>query len=351
MKTIRGVTLIELMIGLSLGLIVSLAFLGVYLAQTNIYRTNLSQAAIQDAENAISALLSPVIRSAGFCGCTTISQAVSNLNLGGPPPLGNLGTTQAAIMGYDAAAGTTITITQDNAANSMNANNWTPAFDASLVGNVQSTSDVLIILGAAPGAQPIAVTTITSGSNSMTLQNATGIVAGQFGVVSDCLKASVFKITNVTGTTITHASGVGALANASDALTPNYSPGAQFIPLTQFVFFVAHDPAGQSALVRGTLSASGTWNIQSLVPGVETMQILYGIGTNGILTEYVPAGTVANWTQVYAIRLGFVIEGGPGSASSPPTQYSVLGTTIHVPADGRLRHTFEMTITLRNLSS
>ena len=350
MKTNRGFTLIELMIGLTLGLMLSIAVISVYFAQANTYKTNMSLAAIQSAESAISALLTPIIRSAGFCGCTTVSQAMSNLNPGGPLPLGNLSTSPAAIMGYDAASGTTITVTQDNAANTNSANSWLPPLHASLVGNVQSVSDVLIVLGALPGNPPIAVSVITAGSNSLTLQNTTGIVAGQFAVVSDCLKASIFKVTSVAGVTVVHAAGAGALANATDALIPNYSPGAQFISLAQTAFFVAQDPGGQSSLVRATLNSSGTWTIQSLVPGVQTMQVRYGIGSGGVLSQYVAASAVVDWTQVYAIRLGFLIEGRRGSASLPPTSYSVLGTTVNVPADGRLRHMFEMTITLRNSS-
>ena len=254
-------------------------------------------------------------------------------------------------MGYDSIAGTTITISQNNATNSASSASWTPGLDASLTGNIQPTSDVLVVLGGVPGSQPIGVITFTPGSTEIVLQNTTGILAGQFGAISDCLKATVFQVTSVVGTTINHSAGAGALTNASDALSVNYAPGSQFVPLTQTAFFVAHDPSGQSALARATLNADGTWTIQSLAPGVDTMQVLYGTGSNGVPTQYVPASAVANWGQVYAIRLGFLLEGQPGSNTLPPTEFSVLGTTVKVPADNRLRHVYEMTINLRNSSS
>ena len=350
MKTIRGFSLVEIMIGLTLGAILSIAIISVYLAQKNIYKTNISQATIQNAESAIAALVIPTIRAAGFCGCTTMLQGISNLNAGGAAPLGTLSTNPSMIMGYGTAA-STITITQDNAANSTQANDWSPSLDPSLTGNVEAISDVLVVLGAVPGSQPVAVTTFTPGSNSLVLQNTTGIVAGQFAGVSDCLKSSVFAITAVVGTTITHTAGIGALTNATDALAVDYPIGAQFVPLTQTAFFVANDPGGQSALVRGTLNASGAWTFQSLVPGVATMRALYGIGSNGVLAQYVPASGVTNWSQVYAIRLGFLIEGQQGSSTLSPTQFTVLGTTVNVPADNRLRHVYEMTINIRNSAS
>ena len=351
MTTSRGFSLVEIMVGLTLGVILSVAVIGVYLAQKNAYKTNTAQATLQSSESAIAALLTPTIRSAGFCGCTNISQALSNLNTGGPAPLGTLGTLASMIMGYDAAAGTTITIGQENASNSATSSDWSLGLDSTLTGSIQATSDVLVVLGGSPGTQPIGVTTFTPGGASFILQNATGVSAGQFAAVSDCLKASVFLITAVAGTTVSHAAGTGALTNASDALAVNYPPGAQFVMLTQTAFFVAKDPGGQSALVRATLNSDGTWALQSLIPGVDTMQVLYGVGTNGVPSQYVPASAVVNWGQVYSIRLGFLLEGQPGSSTLPPTQFSVLGTTVNVPADNRLRHVYQMTINIRNSAS
>ena len=351
MNTSHGFSLVEIMIVLTLGAILSIAVIGVYLAQKNTYKTNTSQAIIQNSEGAIAALVTPTIRAAGFCGCTTTVQALSNLNAGGPPPLGLLNTTPSMVMGYDAAAGTTITITQDNATNSGSAADWTAGLESSLTGNVQATSDVLVVLGGSPGSLPIGVTSFTSGSSSFGVQNTTGVSTGQFGAISDCLKASVFLITAVSANSISHAAGVGALANATDALAVSYPSGSQFVPLTQTAFFVARDPGGQSTLIRATLNASGTWAIQSLIPGVDTMQVLYGTGSNGIPVEYVPASAVNNWGQVYSIRLGFLLEGQLGSATLPPTQFSVLGTTVNVPANNKLRHVYEMTINIRNSAS
>lgn len=350
MKTRHGFSLVEIMIGLTLGMILSIAVIGVYLAQHSTYRTNTSQAIIQNTESAISALVTPTIRMAGFCGCSNVVNALSNLNTGGPPPLGTLSTTPSFIMGYSLTSGTSVTVAQTNAVNTTNAANWTPTLDPSLVGNVQGTSDVLVVFGGTPGSVPIGITTFTPGSTSFDLQNTTGVSAGQFGAISDCSKASIFQITSVTGNSVAHASGGGALTNATDALVVSYPVGSQFINMTQTAFFVAYDIGGQSALIRATLNPDGTWTSQALAPGVDTMRVLYGIGSNGIPQQYVQASAVTDWSQVYAIKLGFLLEGQLGSATLPPTTYTVLGSTIQVPADNRLRHVYEITIHLRNAS-
>ncbi|PFH11997.1 type IV pilus assembly protein PilW [Collimonas sp. PA-H2] len=350
----RGFSLVELMVAMAIGLFVSGAVISVYLVQAQMYKSSASQVAIQNAENAIAALVTPVIRSAGFNGCSSVTQSLSNLNAGGPPPLGTIATKASLLSGYDAAgtagSGSALSIAQDNSANDVSAGDWSPALDSTLTGNVETGSDVLVLLGAAPDTGPIGVTAIAVGSNTMTLQSAAGLGAGQIGIISDCLKASIFQITAVSANTITHATGSGAMTNSSAALAVNYAAGSQFVPLQQTAFYVAHGVGDQSALMRAVYS-NGAWAAQPLVPGVETMQVLYGIGANGIVTQYVAAGAVSDWTKVYAIRLGFLVQGLLGSGTTSNTasrQFSVLGTTVTVPADGRLRHVYELSINLRN---
>ena len=343
-----------MMVALTIGVILIGAVIGIYLAQSKVYKGANSQASIQNAENAIAALLVPTVRAAGFGGCSTLGSAVSNLVAGGPPPLGALATTPAMVAGYDyvntAGAGTALAITADNPPNDSDPTHWSPTLDSTLGGAVLPGSDVLIVLGAAPGSQPVGVATITAGSTSITVQDASGLAAGQVAAVSDCLKSSIFLVTAVNSNALVHAAGAGAMTNATAALSVNYPPGAQLVPLRQTAFFVGHGLAGQSVLMRATLVGS-TWDYEPLVPGIETMQVLYGVGTaaDGVITRYVAAGAVTDWSLVYSVHLAFLIEGQAGSvqgggASAP----LLLGTTVTPPPDTRLRHVYETAINLRN---
>jgi type IV pilus assembly protein PilW len=351
LNTQQGFSLVELMVVTIISLLLSYAVMEVYLAQTQIYKTSTSQDLIQNAENAITNLVTPVIRASGFVGCASVGTVVSNLNGGGSNPIGSLNTTPTMIAGYDNGA-TSINITQANSANDTNANTWTPVLDAELLGNVENTSDVMVVLGATLGSFPVAVTAITSGSNSFTVQSTTGLnlSVGQFAALSDCVKTSIFQVTDITGTTITHAAGSGPYGNSSDTFVMNYQTGTQFIPLQQTAFFVGQGQGGQSTLMRATLS-SGIWTIQALVPGVDLMKIQYGIGNNGNVSQYVTAAAVTDWSKVYSVRLGFLIEGQTASGPKGATQYTVLGIPVTAPADNRLRHAYEITVNLRNAIS
>lgn len=343
----QGFSLIELMVAMVLGLIVSYAILEVYLTQSQLYKTSHSQSLILSTENALVSLLTPPLRSAGHLGCGSVNTAVSNLNAGLPDPLGSINTNPSMIRGYS-GSNSSINISQNNPDNDNKAEHWSPALPSSLVGQTIKGSDVLIVLGATPGAYSVNIEDISLGSESLTLQSTSGlsIEAGQLGAVSDGAKSIIFQITGVAGTTLFHSAGGGSMPNANASFPVSFSKGAQFIPVQQIAFFVAHGPGNQSGLMKAVLNGS-TWSIEPLVPGIELMKIQYGIGSDGLISQYVSANAVTDWSKVYALRLGFLISGKTGSAH-PKRNFTVLDTLVTVPNDTLLRHTFEMSIHLRN---
>ena len=358
MKCLRrargGFTLLEIMVALTLGVLLLAPVIGLSLTQSEVYKSTHSQASIQNAENAISALLVPTVRAAGFSGCGALANAVSNLIPGGPPPLGALNITPAMLIGFDhistAGSGSTWKIGADNEANEADTTRWSPPLDASLAGHVLPGSDVLIVLSAAPGSQPVATASFVAGSDSVWAADASSFSVGQIVAVSDCLKSVIFSVTGISSNTLVHAAGSGVMANASAALPLNFAPGAQLVSVQQTAFFVAHGAAGQSVLMRATWTGS-TWKYEPLVPGIDSMQVLYGVGTaaDGVISRYLPASAVPDWTLVHGVHLAFLIQGQPGSAPRGGMAAPVLlGTTVIPPTDTRLRRVYELTVHLRN---
>lgn len=348
-KKIQGLTIVEFMIATGIGLLLSLALIKMYYTQIQIYKTSNAQTLVQTTQNAIEYLVLPTIRNAGFMGCSTVSTTLSNLNGGGVKPLGTLNTTPAMIMGYNGGTGN-ITLSA-NPANNSTASNWSPSLDPSLTGKLQRWSDVLIVLGPPADDFPVSVNSISTSSSTLTVGSLNGmtISTGSFGAVSDCAKSILFQITGISGASITHNASSGAFGNSKSNISVNFAPGAQFIPIQQSAFFVAQGDGGQSSLMLAVLNGN-TWSVQPIIPGVTLMKILYGIGSNGVVSQYTTAGNVTNWSNVYAIKIGFLFEGalGSGSPQANPTQFNLLGSLVTVPSDTRLRRTLEMTISLRN---
>ncbi|MGH8191067.1 MAG: PilW family protein [Rhodanobacteraceae bacterium] len=360
-----GYTLVELMIAMTLGLIVVAGIITVFTALQQVYGTALSQARVQNAGNAISAIISPAIRGAGFGGCGRLIPTSLNIASTQQAVVNNYG---LAVQGYDynGTAGTgTYAITADDAANDANVSDWAPALDASFVPSVipEPGSDVLVVSGEMPGTAPAGVNGITAGADAFTvtdnqLSNVVATLNGEGlpapAALSDCGKAVVFMATAVTGSgagvVITHETP----ANISATFQPDFAPGVQFVPLQQAVFYVAKSAGGQSALYKA-IYVGGAWVATPIVPGVENMQVMYGVTdpTTGTI-QWLPASAVAaanNWPNVTAVRMAFLIEGGLGSNRfASQAAFDVLGTMVAVPADTRLRHVYRLTVNLRNVS-
>lgn len=376
-----GLSLIEMMISLAIALFLMAVGLGVYLQETNLYKTTGTQASIQSSQNAISALVSPVIRSAGFMGCSSLSNwngTMYKLVAGGAPPLGNITSTgefsnnpPASVYGYDALysnAATPITI-NENAANDATATHWSPSLDATLAGLTEQGSDVLVVVGPVPGSQPVSVVTVQAGGLVLPAGLATSTFnsfapnAGTWVAMSDCSKAYILQVT-LASPNLSYAAGSGAaLTNVAGIGFPEMGTLPvnnifwQVIPLQQTAFFVAQGSNGQSALWTAVLGPNNTLvNAAPLIPGVDNMQVLYGVsslGGSGV-QKYLRADqvTTANlWGAVHTIRIGFLLAGQPGSATSTTATATVLDATVNLStSDTRLRHVFEIIINLRNAS-
>ena len=343
-----GFGLIELMIAMALGLLVLAGVLVIFLAQRQVYQNATSQGLIQDADNALSAIITPVVRGAGFTGCGTIGNGVRSYVTARPTLL--TFDTSSAVHGFQATAVPSPLV--DGAPNDTTTGDWIPALDGSFVtaGGVAKGSDVLVLIGAQPGTAPVGATAFNVGS--ITANNASstnGFAAPLMVAVSDCGKSSVFEVDAVASNVLAYTTGPNG--------TPLYPPGSQLIPIQQTAFFVAKGHAGQSALFEGVMTippggttAGAKWSVNEMVPGVSNMQVLYGIGVSGQNTQYVDASAVTNWSAVTSAKLGFLIEGNLASstAATNQTAFTLFNTAINVPADSRLRHTFYMTVNFRN---
>ena len=138
-----GFGLVELMIAMALGLFVVAGVLVVFIAQRQVYQSSNSQSLIQDADNAISAIITPVVRGAGFTGCASLAGGVKAYPSATNTPL--TFNTTSPVQGFDSK--TIPSPLVDGAANDTSAGDWSPSLDASFI-----TAG-----GIAPGSAPTTV--------------------------------------------------------------------------------------------------------------------------------------------------------------------------------------------------
>lgn len=150
------------------------------------------------------------------------------------------------------------------------------------------------------------------------------------------------------------------------------------------VFHIIRSDAGEPTLACTYRDpSSGDWKTMALVPGVEAMQVLYGVdnvtpntappvgGTDSVPDRYLRASqlvvsgdteaTLANWRRVRSLRIGLLFRGPAGGAqdrAATAATYKVLGdgftvsadtkSELAVPADGRMRQAMVFNVQLRN---
>ena len=151
---------------------------------------------------------------------------------------------------------------------------------------------------------------------------------------------------------VDHSQG-GAAPDNNISVWPkeSYTSGAQILTFSTYVFFVGVGADGSPSLYEVALNAGATFSTpQELVSGVENMQILYGVDTDGnkIPDNFQTADTIdaANeWPGVVSVRIALLTQSDDNSTDITPSsaaQFILLGDsatdstnglTVTVPKD------------------
>lgn len=354
----RGMTLVELMVALVLGLVLTAGIIKVFAGNRVNYAFNEGLSRIQ--ENARFSLdhIAYNTRMAGYSGC--LNDVIVYNNLATPDDFRD--DIESGVQGYNAngtSVGQDYAAAAVDPAPSSNVSNWTPALPAELNNRVIPGSDVLIIRSIGGGGNALVSPFNTSAQ--LFIADPHDFVNGEILVVSDCQKASIFQVTLVTGVgfgvNLVHSVGAFIPGNSGPVwgLEQDYGLGAEVARLQTYAFFVGRGANNRSALFQyrlqrqsGTVSAFAP---EELVEGIDTMQVRYGIDADadGAIDSWVTADAVADWLQVLSVEvtlLGRAIE-EYGTEIDQAT-YQVGGMRFDPVDDRRLRQVFSTTIGVRN---
>ncbi|MEX2496948.1 MAG: PilW family protein [Woeseia sp.] len=355
----QGVTLVELMVSLLLGLLLTAGIIQVFAGNRITYAFNEGFSRIQ--ENARFSLdhMAYNARMAGYSGC--LSDVVVYNNLDAPDSFrddidnGLTGfNANGTGVGENYAAGAT------DPAPSSDVNAWTPSLPAQLANQVLPGSDVLVIRAIAGDSQELV--SPYSDSSQLFVEDPKDFVEGEIMVVTDCQKASVFQLTNVTdtgfGVNLVHSNdGKYVPGNASPTWgsEQSYGLGAEVARLHTYAFYVGRGASNRPALFQLRLQLqSGTASgfvPEELVDGVETMQIRYGLDSDadGAINSWIAANAVADWKAIVAVELSLLTRAPEEyGAETDSAQYNLGGTQFDPVDDRRLRQVFSTTIGVRN---
>ena len=370
LNRIDGLSLIELLVAMVLGLTLALGVVQIYVGTTATERD--AEARLRMQENGRFALnfLGNEIRMAGYLGCQGSIQGSSvNNTLNGPD---NTFQPDTGIQGWEAggtAPGTINNSAADVATVSSTTAEWTTGDASFNIPNVQAVpnSDILRLWGGW-GSSGTVTSVDNSGADPVVVAEAdVGIEANDFLIISDCEQADFVQACSVvsnapaTTDTITLTTGC-APGNIAAAFVTSTAP-AEVIRLEGALYYVGkrgNVATNPPTLMRSVLSATGTAAAaEELIEGVESMQLLYGVNTDqdirATVDAYLTADNVTNWDEVISVRVSLLMQSVEEGTVPSPQPYTFDGVTYDggggngaLPADERARRVFTATISLRN---
>jgi type IV pilus assembly protein PilW len=408
----RGFSLVELMIAIVLGLIITDALVSLFVGVRSASRTTSGVAALSDSGRFALNDMSQVLRGAGQMACnstaplavagTAVTRQISLLNPGASPLVTWVGGPSTGmsplpggepLAGYEAAGtspGQTVMVSATPVADT-NASHWSsiallggnldnalvnpppPSGMSAPVGSMVEGSDVLVVNETQAQAPLIYTTAIATGAGAFVVNSETGFQQGQIGVISNCVQSEVFEVGSFSpgsGTGSIGLPGAPYPGNTSDTLSTgiDFGIGSHVSLVDTVVFYIGIGADGDSALFKydsnGGVLGDGFSTNQELVPDIENMQILYGVETAATQTtqtvaQYVTADQVdstsftGDFNGVIAVKIALLAASPPSAvpqavSKSPP---DLLGTGWQLTAaDSRMRKVYEQTIFLRNMS-
>lgn len=342
-----GLSLIELLIAMALGLVLTLGVTQIYLGSSVTYRQTQGFAHAQESSRFVSAMLTPALRSAGSFGCLTQSnrpldseidpQLNTDLNL--TVPLGE------ALRGWEyTGTGPDDSITlAGGALATPTAGNWASGttganLPASLTGDVVTNSDVVIVNALTPTSVTVSAVTAAGGTD-ISLTSASGINKEHVVLTTSddssgtCFRGELFQNSDDT-------TDSSVAMPAGNTFGRGYGPETRVYEFTQMAYYIAEGTNEEPALFRRLMTPIEA--PQELISGVETLQILYGIkntsGTSSAAVDYVTAAQVADWNLVVSVRFS-VMTRSPDDVLDEENDrsFNMLGSEVTQASNGDRR--------------
>ncbi len=322
----KGLSLVELMIAMVIGLILLTGILQITIANSDNSRMHEQMSRVQEAGRFAIDVLSKDIRMADFWGCISSATKLTN----------NLDPSSSSFAGleFDRGVGG-----EDGASGGPDSITLSGAIGTGLIVQPpygpQASSNVKVPAG-----------------NSLE----------QFDIVvlSDCLAGDIFEIVNANpggSGTVDHNTGTVAVGPGNynpDPTCPSghclskvYRGDAQIYGLQSLTYFIQQAAFEEPKLVR---SLNGNAPVE-LVSGIEDMQLEYGVDTDGnSVADYYKTATqitaAGEWETVITVKISLLVRAKEAIMHEAQT-YKYNGATV-TSNDRRLRRVFTTVVTIRN---
>lgn len=333
----QGMSLVEALVALAIGLLLTTGVVQVFSGTKQAYRTQDALARLQENGRFAMQFITYDTRMATYLGCIKNTTYSNVLNVSTTPWYYDLKT---GFMGYD-SSGTTN--------------------PAGVTGIRSGTDSITLVYADTRDSFQVSGHAVVSGKGYFTLEQNHDFRLGDILTASDCFHTAVFQMTKLESQKVEHRSGAETPGNSStNASNLGYQGGAftggNVSRLYSAVYYVGTGASGEPALMRRRLGTNSTspatlGDAEELVEGVENMQILYGLDNTGDqqADEYRTANQLnsSTWPQVVSIRIDLLLRSVEDRVTPQHQTYTYNGTET-TATDYRLRQVFSVTVGVRN---
>ncbi len=354
-SSIAGLTLVELMVAITIGLIILAAVVRLFATSRATYTLEEGLARVQESGRFAMEFLSQDIRMAGYAGCSANLTGTQVTNL-------VASATSVNTFNPDGIAGYKHTCTT-SCTGALSEWSPSPSSDYFPTGSIMpiSGTDILVIQRADTLSTHLTGNPSPSNSNIQIINTtslAGSVQAGDIMMVSDCKGADIFRATSTSSgsgkITIAHTAG-----NTDNNLAHSYGNDAEIMKLVSRVYFIGrrdNDSGNPPALYRKELGSGGVPDTQELVEGVEMLKLSYGEDTDttrdGVPNIYrTSPSSVSSWRRVLTVRIGLLVRTSTTVDQENDTRtYDLAGITAAAGPynDKYRRRAFNSTVQVRN---
>ncbi len=367
MNNEKGLTLVELLVALIIGLVLVGGVAQIFLSNKQAYHLSDELARMQESARYAFYLLSRDLRMAGYLGCNSRSRTLVSddemmrVNVALDTAVASF-TPQQGVEGWE-ANGTDYgddfpliphAAVDDDASTSSR---WTPGDGAVLeTGTVNPVANSDVIRVWQVQGDPVIATAVST--TALATAERGDFETDDMLMITDCTNVDIVVACNVSGTDVALDGCTGAVANDGGMLFNK--AGAHVDKLVGYVYYVSKrsDTAtNPPALFRREISQeASSGGAQELVEGIESIQFLYGEDTDtanpdGIANRYVEADAVADWKDVVSVRVAMLVQSARTDLvdvdAGQSQTFNFNGVSV-TASDGRLRYPYVATVSLRN---
>lgn len=356
-RCIAGLSIVELMVALTIGLILLAALTRLFAVSRSTYTLEEGLARVQESGRFAIEFLAQDIRMAGYIGCASSTNTTVRNNLNNPTSPGVDFTQYLSGHRYTGSGASPSALTD-----------WTPALPGTVngvvyfsAGEAEPNTDVLVIRHASETGIKLGETMSDTSANLKIDANPGGLVDNDIIMVSDCSNADILQITGpdsfgAGSNTLVHNTGESTPGNATKPLSKAYTSDAQVMKVITRIYYIGrrgNSTSNPPALFRKELTTGATMDTQELVEGIETMRFAFGEDTDAtsdkVANIYRIGSAVANWSKVVSIRVGLLATTTASVDANADTRvYTLANDTAGPYNDTRRRRVFSSTIQLRN---